>query len=97
MYSLLRKKLKVGSLIGYIVIIVFPDNYGLNHVGVHPGDTNVLDGEYLPLAHYLTWLLGFFVFNSNHYHAAFADENKNWHHRITVNKTNYRFTNHWED
>lgn len=65
MFSLFRKEIQgfLGSLIGYIVIIVFLSIMGLI-MWVFPGDTNVLDAEYAalsPLFNIAPWVFMFLI------------------------------------
>ncbi len=65
MLSLLKKEIQgfLGSLIGYIVIIVFLIIMGLI-MWVFPGDTNVLDAEYAaltPLFSIAPWIFMFLI------------------------------------
>ncbi|KAA3652466.1 MAG: gliding motility-associated ABC transporter permease subunit GldF [Bacteroidetes bacterium] len=78
MYSLLKKEIQgfLGSLIGYIVIIVFLTIMGLI-MWVFPGDTNVLDGEYASLSSLFNmapWVFMFLIPAITM--RLFADENK---------------------
>ena len=78
MYSLLKKEIQgfLGSLIGYIVIIVFLVIMGLI-MWVFPGDTNVLDGEYASLGalfNIAPWVFMFLIPAITM--RLFADENK---------------------
>jgi ABC-2 type transport system permease protein len=78
MYSLLKKEIQgfLGSLIGYIVIIVFLTIMGLI-MWVFPGDTNVLDGEYASLNSLFSiapWVFMFLIPAITM--RMFADENK---------------------
>lgn len=65
MYSLFKKEIQgfLGSLIGYIVIVVFLTIMGLI-MWVFPGDTNVLDAEYAalsPLFNLAPWIFMFLI------------------------------------
>lgn len=65
MYSLLKKEIQsfLGSLIGYIVIVVFLVIMGLV-LWIFPGDTNLLDGEYASLGALFTispWVFMFLI------------------------------------
>lgn len=78
MYSLLKKEIQgfLGSLIGYVVIIVFLTIMGLI-MWVFPGDTNVLDGNYASLNALFTiapWVFMFLIPAITM--RMFADENK---------------------
>lgn len=78
MYSLLKKEIQafLGSLIGYIVIIVFITIMGLI-MWVFPGDLNVLDSEYASLSPLFTmapWIFMFLIPAVTM--RLFADENR---------------------
>lgn len=65
MYSLFKKEIQgfLGSLIGYIVIVVFLTIMGLI-MWVFPGDTNVLEAEYAslsPLFNIAPWIFMFLI------------------------------------
>lgn len=65
MFSLLKKEIQsfLGSLIGYIVIVVFLTIIGLV-MWVFPGESNVLDGEYAtlgPLFSIAPWVFMFLI------------------------------------
>ena len=78
MFSLLRKEIQgfLGSLIGYIVIIVFLTIIGLI-MWVFPGDMNILNNEYASLGPLFTiapWVFMFLIPAVTM--RLFADENK---------------------
>jgi len=78
MFSLLKKEIQafLGSLIGYIVIIVFITIMGLI-MWVFPGDLNVLDSEYASLSPLFTmapWIFMFLIPAVTM--RLFADENR---------------------
>ncbi len=78
MYSLLKKEIQafLGSLIGYIVIIVFITIMGLI-MWVFPGDLNVMDSEYASLSPLFTmapWIFMFLIPAVTM--RLFADENR---------------------
>ena len=78
MFSLLRKEIQafLGSLIGYIVIIVFLTIIGLI-MWVFPGDMNILNSEYAslgPLFNIAPWVFMFLIPAVTM--RLFADENK---------------------
>lgn len=78
MYSLLKKEIQafLGSLIGYIVIVVFITIMGLI-MWVFPGDLNVLDNEYASLSPLFTmapWIFMFLIPAVTM--RLFADENR---------------------
>lgn len=78
MYSLLKKEIQgfLGSLIGYIILVVFLVIMGLI-MWVFPGDTNVLDGGYAslnPLFNIAPWIFMFLIPSLTM--RLFADENK---------------------
>ncbi|MEQ8623359.1 MAG: gliding motility-associated ABC transporter permease subunit GldF [Vicingaceae bacterium] len=78
MFSLLRKEIQafLGSLIGYIVIIVFLTIIGLI-MWVFPGDMNILNNEYAslgPLFSIAPWVFMFLIPAVTM--RLFADENK---------------------
>jgi ABC-2 type transport system permease protein len=78
MFSLLKKEIQsfLGSLIGYIVIIVFLVIIGLV-MWVFPGDMNILEGEYTTLSPLFTiapWVFMFLIPAVTM--RLFADENK---------------------
>lgn len=78
MYSLLKKEIQgfLGSLIGYIILVVFLVIMGLI-MWVFPGDTNVLDGGYAslnPLFNIAPWIFMFLIPALTM--RLFADENK---------------------
>ena len=78
MYSLLKKEIQsfLGSLIGYLVIIVFLVIMGLL-MWVFPGDLNILESEYASLSPLFTvapWIFIFLIPSVTM--RLFADENK---------------------
>jgi len=78
MFSLLKKEIQafLGSLIGYIVIVVFITIMGLI-MWVFPGDLNVLDNEYAslnPLFNMAPWIFMFLIPAVTM--RLFADENR---------------------
>lgn len=78
MYSLLKKEIQsfLGSLIGYLVIIVFIVIMGLL-MWVFPGDLNILESEYASLSPLFTvapWIFIFLIPSVTM--RLFADENK---------------------
>src|SRR5690554_4569915 len=78
MFSLLKKEIQsfLGSLIGYIVIIVFLTIMGLL-LWVFPGETNILTGKYADLAPLFSiapWVFMFLIPSITM--RLFADENK---------------------
>ena len=78
MYSLLKKEIQsfLGSIIGYLVIIVFLVIMGLL-MWVFPGDLNILESEYASLSPLFTvapWIFIFLIPSVTM--RLFADENK---------------------